>query len=1123
MPSSNSTNLNNLQLNKKHNLHYYIKILSNLYFFNIYKIEISNKKLVGMSESNWYLLPPKMFCLVMVTVSIIFCWFLYITGILKKCLGNSPTYLKCIDRSHLTNLLLTNCTSPKSLTNSSVPNMTLPIIPIHINPVTPNFASTTDTHHQQDISTSPPIVLPNLPTHSYQPSLKCLYTNATSLNRSKLNELVSLSTVEAPDLIFIAETWFKPTSFTSLPNFNLSRLDRITHGGGIAIYTNSRFKTNSVDCLKSCQSEQLWIELVLPSESILIGCIYRPPASPTQSVVSHAQANLEILKNIKKAKKLIDNKKFSGLLIVGDLNFPSIIWGPENSYQLLSAHTSPAGIFLSTLQDECLTQHVDFPTFIQANNTSKNTLDYVITESPARVSNLIGLPPLGSADQGHLILSWNLQLISSPNHRKVSSIKYNYKKGDYVEINKFISNIDWVNKFNNQDINHCYQLFLNIYTNACDKFIPKIKINANPKYKSPWMTNDLLLLIKSKKHLFFKNVASKWKVPELVAEFKTCRSLVKSSIKKRVAEFELELVKDKTNPKRLFAYTKSHQKISSSIESLSLHNRTTTNRIEIADALNQQFQSVFVDDSQDSYLPRFAFRTLDTLNSVDFNVAKVEKHLHLLQKNKSKGTDAIHPYVLKESAKSFALPISLIFKLSFNTSTTPSSWSEANVSPIHKKGSKTAPANYRPISLTSVPCKIMEKIVNDTIKKFLFNKKLITNRQHGFVNNKSCTTNLLETSDILTKNFANKKPTDMVLLDFAKAFDKVPHKRLLHKLSRYGIHSRLLYWIEAFLSNRKQRVILGADCSDWIPVTSGVPQGSVIGPTLFVIYINDLPDDLHNIALLFADDTKILATIDPNSYLADVNKLQNDLDIVTKWCKTWLMELNISKCKIIHVGKNNLQHNYHLTDFHSNTQIILDKTTSERDLGIIVTSNLKSSSQANKAASKANSMIGLMKRTFISRDLHIWTRIYKTYIRPHLEFSISAWNPSLQKDITILEQVQRRVTKIPHNTRHLNYEDRCKKFHITSLSDRRLRGDLIQQYKITNEIDKINWYSPPTILPPRGGHRGYHTREVVRNCGERHNFFTNRIVSAWNSLPDSVVQAESVNSFKNRLDEHSRH
>ena len=235
------------------------------------------------------------------------------------------------------------------------------------------------------------------------------------------------------------------------------------------------------------------------------------------------------------------------------------------------------------------------------------------------------------------------------------------------------------------------------------------------------------------------------------------------------------------------------------------------------------------------------------------------------------------------------------------------------------------------------------------------------------------------------------------------------------------------------------------------------------------------------------------------------------------------MELNNSKCKLMHFGKTNRQHNYHLTDSHTNTKIILEKSTSERDLGIIVSSNLKSTAQAHKAASKANSMLGLMKRTFVSRDLYLWSKIYKTYIRPHLEFAISAWNPSLHKDIKVLEQVQRRSTKIPYSTRQLNYEERCKKFGITNLTERRTRGDLIQQYKFHQSIDEINWHSPPTILPPRGGHRAYYTKELVRNCEERYNFFSNRIVSTWNSLPDSVALAESVNSFKSRLDKNSKH
>ena len=358
----------------------------------------------------------------------------------------------------------------------------------------------------------------------------------------------------------------------------------------------------------------------------------------------------------------------------------------------------------------------------------------------------------------------------------------------------------------------------------------------------------------------------------------------------------------------------------------------------------------------------------------------------------------------------------------------------------------------------------------------------------------------------------------MILLDFAKAFDKVSHPLLLHKLASYGIRGKALAWIKAFISNRRQKVVLGSVSSDWQPVLSGVPQGSVLGPLLFIIYINDLTDHLTNKTYLFADDTKMAKAINPSSVTADTLSLQTDIDSAFNWTDTWLMQLNSSKCKVMHLGKRNPNHPYTTPGQDGNPRKLLDSTTDERDLGVIISNDLKSTLQCNKAAAKASRIHGMLKKSIQSRKLPIWKLLYKTYIRPHLEFAATVWNPYLKNDISTLEAVQRKVTKTVTNIKHLPYDNRCAAFNITKLDLRRTRGDLIQMYKISNDLDTIEWHKNITVGEPRGGHRGHLVREIVKNCNVRHNFYTNRVVNPWNSLPDEIVESKTVNSFKSKLD-----
>ena len=412
--------------------------------------------------------------------------------------------------------------------------------------------------------------------------------------------------------------------------------------------------------------------------------------------------------------------------------------------------------------------------------------------------------------------------------------------------------------------------------------------------------------------------------------------------------------------------------------------------------------------------------------------------------NKSPGSDDLHPKLLFELRNQLVSPLTKLFKLSLETGIVPQEWKEARVSPLFKKGLKDKPENYRPVSLTSIIGKIIESIVKDNLVGHLDRHNLIRNSQHGFTKNRSCLTNILSFMESVTLHVDEGNPVDIVYLDFAKAFDKVPYERLFKKLEAHGVTGRVLNWIRNWLSSRRQKVCISQQDSFWRDVTSGVPQGSVLGPVLFLIYINDLDRNIISKLAKFADDTKICKNV---RNVEDAVTLQKDLNSLHEWATDWQMNFNTDKCAVMHVGYNNRCNQYKLGNAE------LKSIVKEKDLGIIIDNTLKFSEQCSTAVKCANRTLGLIKRTIKSRSKDIIVKLYKAFVRPKLEYCIQAWRPFLRKDMDSKERVQRRATRIITECKGLSYESRLKTLDLISIEDKQIRGDLIQVFKYIKGID----------------------------------------------------------------------
>ena len=355
----------------------------------------------------------------------------------------------------------------------------------------------------------------------------------------------------------------------------------------------------------------------------------------------------------------------------------------------------------------------------------------------------------------------------------------------------------------------------------------------------------------------------------------------------------------------------------------------------------------------------------------------------------------------------------------------------------------------------------------------------------------------------------------MIYLDFSKAFDKVSHEKLVIKLKKYGLHDLIINWVKSWLTKRVQRVGIGGEFSNWEPVTSGVPQGSVLGPILFVIFINDLPESLSCMRKLYADDMKMGMKIES---MADCFKLQEDLDKVSKWANDWQTVFNYKKCHVLRFGKRDSIFNYVL-DGHP-----LDDSILERDLGVLFSDDLKWEHQVAKAVRSANSKLAQIRNSFQCLDPEIVRPLYLALVRPHLEYAVQVWNPYFEKDIDALENVQERATKLPPRLKKKSYHARLNEFNLTTLETRRIRGDLIQFYKQQKGIEEIRWEVEPRCLPKeisdklRRPSTLYREKTASNSLKIRENFFINRVLPIWNTLPKNVRNAESVNEFKAGVD-----
>ena len=539
-----------------------------------------------------------------------------------------------------------------------------------------------------------------------------------------------------------------------------------------------------------------------------------------------------------------------------------------------------------------------------------------------------------------------------------------------------------------------------------------------------------------------------------------------------------------------------------------------TNPSKIAAMFNAYFALIFTFDDQ-SDQPKVS--TSDpVITELTLSEHEVELTLKSLDINKATGPDGIPAKLLKETASIIAPSLCKLFNKSLHLGAVPEEWKLANVVPVLKKGDKSKTENYRPISLLSIVSKVLERRVFLNIEHHLWQ---LTNKcQHGFLQGRSCVTNLLEVFDNIGKILDNGGQVDTIYLDMAKAFDRISHQKLIIKLRNYGFGGSLLKWFQSYLTDRRQRVTVLGATSDTLPISSGVPQGSILGPALFLLYVNDLPDSVNNSQIaMFADDTKLYSTIKCEN---NATLLQRDLQSLEQWSITSGLSFNETKCKQQRVTRKikPISFTFTLNDHQ------LQTADTERDLGVCVSSDLTWKVQVHQQANKANKMLGYIKRnTMFITSTAARRTLYLALVRCHYGYGSPIWAPQTIELISMLERTQKRATKyilnLPFLT-NVDYNTRLQSLYLLPISYWLEYLDMTFFFKITHGM--IETSVVPVIYAAQRATRSSssNTKYVIPRCKTTtyQQSFIIRACRLWNALVDELnFDTDNISYFKRIL------
>lgn len=944
------------------------------------------------------------------------------------------------------------------------------------------------------------------------------HANINSITtRDRLDELSQFTDTNDIDIVCLTETKLDDTVHSSLyilPGYTepLTR-HRTRHGGGVALYTKSNLAVRRLSDLESGNIEWIWAQVKIGNSTVIVCCIYMPP-DPT------AQEQLDFCDQLKDSVLKAQVLAASCIVLVGDLNAGNIfISNPSSPHSGISAFDR---LLFDTYAELDMHQIIHEPT--RKSPSCSNLRDQIAVSDCDSILASGTLSPFSNIDHEPVYVKLNIETPQA-NHN-TTRIVWDYVNMDPELLTNILMNTNW-DTILQQDLDRATHDFTHTILNAASQAIPKKHITIRDSDKS-WMTCTLKRFIRKRERLYRKAKATD--SPHDWERWRQQRNAT-SNLNKRLKQSFLtqrsqRLITEKQNPCKYHAILKQmigKRKTSEIPPLLKADGELATDDKEKAELLNVHFAKQSTSENFIDPSPRKS--NAPELSNIVVTIEEVLRELNSLKVNKSCGPDELPNKIIKLVTILIYEPLTILFNKSLSEGKFPSGWKEAKVTAIFKrKGSPSQPTNYRPISLLPCLSKVFERLVFKQIYQHLINNRLLSETQSGYRPSHSTQLQLIYLSHKLYEALDDNLAFTIVYLDVAKYFDRIPHKGLLFKCEHlFGISGNLLKWLASYLTDRIQRVLVGNELSEQQKIGAGCPQGSVMGPLLALMYLNDIGEVTTSPTLLFADDTAIFLAHEPNSREA-VSQLQLDLDNIVQFGKMWGITFNAQKT---------VQQTFYTKTLGQTPRLSFDGQPitihdSHKHLGVTFSTDLRFHKHINEVICKINKSLGPLYAVADYLPRNTLNLIYKIYLRPIFDYCDVVYDSNLTvTDAMRLERLQLKIARLVTGAHFRSpTNDLLTDVGWETLKTRRTLHKLTEFYKINDERITTPEYLTRITLPTRS----QETRRTLRNANNitthrhrltlfRNSFFPDS-THKWNSLSIDTRNQPNLKSFRKAVAHH---